>query len=132
MLEILLDRQSARFNRREILMNSSAAALLWGCQAAQQEKSTGIRALNVAQRHNKLAIDVHCHIFNASDLPVRRFVERVVFGVYENPSQNSGKALLGGLVARFASNGAVTAAAELRQLSRGTSNQVGQIYPSTR
>ena len=46
-----------------------------------------------------LIIDVHCHAFNAHDLPVRGFVQRVVFGDHEDtiildPSEPVSKSLL--------------------------------------
>ncbi|WP_322883383.1 hypothetical protein U8C37_25410 (plasmid) [Sinorhizobium medicae] len=31
-------------------------------------------------------IDAHCHIFNASDLPVQSFLQRVIFEDYEDAS----------------------------------------------
>lgn len=66
-------------------------------------------------------IDVHCHLFNASDLPIRGFLRRVVFEDYED--QENAFALpspLAALIATlvgFLRNGVVTADEELRQLT---------------
>ena len=75
-----------------------------------------------------IGIDAHCHVFNAHDLPVRGFVQSVVFGdpddtVILDPSPEASRELLpwvGALLVEFLlSGGAPSAESELREIEFG-------------
>ena len=75
-------------------------------------------------------IDIHCHTFNASDLPVRGFVQRIVFGDWENQvvldrdpqtSKAIGPALAATLIGWLSS--AITAKEELALLQSGQASK---------
>ena len=71
-------------------------------------------------------VDVHCHLFNASDLPVRGFAQRVVLGDPEDqvvlgPDPSTSRAALphlAGLLVELLSGPAPTARAELAAIDR--------------
>ncbi len=73
------------------------------------------------------AVDTHCHVFNASDLPVRGFVQRVVLSDEEDqvvlhPDQPTARAIgpwfAGILIDILSNGGAPSAAAELKHMDR--------------
>lgn len=69
------------------------------------------------------AVDAHCHLFNASDLPIRGFLRRVVFEDYEDQEAPqalrlpSPLAALIATLARFLSVGVISADEEFAQLT---------------
>ena len=70
-----------------------------------------------------LLVDTHCHVFNASDLPVRGFVQRVALGDEEKQVVlgPTGRALLpwiGATLIEILGSGAKSAADELAEMSR--------------
>ncbi len=68
------------------------------------------------------AIDVHCHVFNVTDVPVRNFIRRVVFGVYEEQALLAlprVKGLVAWLIAGLTKPGVMTAKEELERLNAG-------------
>lgn len=73
------------------------------------------------------AVDVHCHIFNAADLPVKGFIQRVVFEDYEEqavfslPANQAALALpwFAAVLVKFVLHSAPTADEELEDLSAG-------------
>ena len=80
-------------------------------------------------------IDTHCHVFNASDLPVKGFIQRVVFEDYEDaavpeaveiPSPFAG--LLATLIS-FLKLGVISAEKENEMLIGGNEAIVGQFDP---
>jgi predicted TIM-barrel fold metal-dependent hydrolase len=73
-------------------------------------------------------VDAHCHFFNAADIPIRGFLERVVFEDYPatqipSPSLGFGGSILRGLIATLADfllkAGAPTPRQELQCFSHG-------------
>lgn len=65
--------------RRDFLKQASmsALALVSGCKPESQRSPGSGHPL----------IDTHCHIFNASDLPIERFLRQVVFEIYPEQTQ---------------------------------------------
>jgi len=72
-----------------------------------------------------LAIDVHCHVFNVTDVPVRQFIRRVVFEDYERqallPLPRWVKGLIAWLISALTKPGVITAKEELEKLNSGHS-----------
>ena len=83
----------------------------------------------------RTGIDAHCHVFNASDLPVSGFVRRVVLGehedqiVFSESSADEGLLLSGlaGFLVRILSQGAISAEAEAAQLKNGMKLSGGEV-----
>jgi predicted TIM-barrel fold metal-dependent hydrolase len=71
------------------------------------------------------AIDVHCHVFNVTDVPVRQFIRRVVFEDYERqtflPLPRWIKGLIAWLISALTKPGVITAKEELDKLNAGHS-----------
>jgi predicted TIM-barrel fold metal-dependent hydrolase len=65
----------------------------------------------------EMLIDMHCHVFNASDLPASTFIRRVVTKSF-SAEPDALALLIGGVVSVLAGN-APTAAAELADISAG-------------
>lgn len=87
-----------------------------------------------AQEPDLSGIDAHCHVFNAHDLPVRGFVQRVVFGDGEgviilDPSAEASRQLLpwvgAVLIELLLTGGAPSADGELREIEFGLPSFVG-------
>ncbi|MDW9463584.1 amidohydrolase family protein [Sinorhizobium meliloti] len=81
-------------------------------------------------------IDAHCHIFNASDLPVQSFLQRVIFEDYEDASVPEASAAvppqLAGLLATlisFLKLGVISADTELAQLTANEESLLSQYDP---
>lgn len=78
-----------------------------------------------AAQHAAASIDVHCHVFNASDLSVGGFLRRVTFEDYADQVQVSAlkpPSFVSGLIAtlvRFLSKDVITARQELDRLRSG-------------
>jgi len=102
-------------DRRHLLKLSVSAPLAWVLYRSDEARS---------QATASDVIDVHCHVFNASDVPVRGFVQRVVLGDEEgqiiiepNPALRDAviPAFLAFLV-KLMSTGAPTAEQELEDI----------------
>jgi len=112
-------RKDQNYSRRDILEFSaygSLLALLPGCKTTYPKPDF---------RLIKNGIDAHCHVFNASDLPVGQFIQRVALKDYEDtltlPSDNRESAV-GGLASwltNFLTGGSITAAEEIDALKDG-------------
>jgi predicted TIM-barrel fold metal-dependent hydrolase len=90
--------------------------------------------LSWAQDSGLVGIDAHCHVFNAHDLPVRGFVQRVVFGDSEDlvildPSPAASRELVpwvGAVLVELLLTGAAPSAEdELREIDEGQPAFVG-------
>lgn len=110
--------------RRELLWLLGAAAAVSampGC--ARWEPEPG----RCASENRDPVIDVHCHFFNASDVPVRGFVEYVALGelreeFFPRATDVQTKGLFNGLIALLVdilSRGAADAVTEARRLRAG-------------
>lgn len=67
--------------RRQFLRTGTAALLSLGTGCVISEVPSGAPLSRAASSSGLAgaAIDIHCHIFNARDLPIRKFVRNVVF-----------------------------------------------------
>jgi len=67
-------------DRRKFLALIGSLPLAYSCfGAAQLGAQSSVTASSAAS-----TIDVHCHVFNASDLPIHGFLQRIVFGDEED------------------------------------------------
>lgn len=113
-------------DRRRFVAQLAAAAcgsrLLSGCTPAQLQSSS---------RAPPFLIDVHCHVFNAADLPVRGFIQQVALGdeqhqVALGPADRAALPWLAAVLVEMLGSGAKTADAELAELQRGSSSGTGE------
>ncbi len=106
------------FDRRALLRGSAATALLAPLHPALAQDG------DASPGGSAPGIDIHCHIFNAADLPIRGFVENVVFqledfGQWPNevlPELNDVLPELLELIVAILKTGAPSAAEELALL----------------
>lgn len=96
---------------------SFVGSALGGCSLLDDDK------VELRRGWRTIGIDVHCHIFNASDLPVEGFVRRVALGDHEDqvvfPATGPEEGFVAGLGAfliAILSNKAKTAAEEIRDI----------------
>ena len=118
-------REPALTRRRLLALIASAWALpaLAGCapQLGDRLRRTGPADLSAG------AIDAHCHVFNASDLPVGQFMRRVVLSDYEDTvslpavpdPEESLSGVLADFITRLLSRSALTAREEAEAIQRG-------------
>ena len=105
---------AAKVSRRKFGLG---AAAMFGLTGSSARLADSLHAQDLTSR-----IDVHCHVFNASDLPVGGFLHRVIFEDYSGQIQfNALKppSFVSGLLAtlvRFLSIDVITARQELVQL----------------
>jgi predicted TIM-barrel fold metal-dependent hydrolase len=114
------------FRRRDLAWFASALGV--GLLAACRDRGSAAVATPAGGRAAvpMLRVDAHCHLFNASDLPGQRFVQRVVLEDAErqvvlggDPARSRAAIpALAGLLARILGSGAPTAEAELRAIER--------------
>ena len=101
----------ARVSRRTLL--GALAAFVASANSVRQSRAQGGSA----------TVDVHCHVFNASDLPVRGFLQRVVFEDYGEQATDfalpSPLAALIAVLVDFLQVGVPTAEEELADLGPG-------------
>src|SRR5882724_7709010 len=65
-------------DRRQFLRLGAASLLFSGAGCATTEESASVPNTQEGLTSAR-TIDVHCHIFNARDLPIRNFVRIIVF-----------------------------------------------------
>jgi predicted TIM-barrel fold metal-dependent hydrolase len=107
--------------RRQVLrfaLGGLASPLLLSCAATLGPG----RAVRSGAGHS-LLVDVHCHVFNASDLPVRGFVQRVVFGDEEEqvvlgPEARAVLPWIGSVLIELLGDRAKTAEEELAEMAQ--------------
>jgi predicted TIM-barrel fold metal-dependent hydrolase len=106
-------------DRRQFLAQAGAVVaggfLFGGCTSAQVQPSAAPAPF---------LVDVHCHVFNAADLPVRGFIQRVALGDEENqvpigPSERAALPWLAAVLIEMIGTNAKTADAELAEIQRG-------------
>ena len=106
-------------HRRQVLrcvLGSLASPFLLGCAATLAPGVAGRSSTG-----HSLLVDVHCHVFNASDLPVRGFVQRVVLGDEEDqvalgPEARAVLPWIGAILIELLGGGAKTADEELAEM----------------
>ena len=129
------------FARRRLLLSAALRTLttaamtpLWAACAPGQP------APLTSSLQRRAGIDVHCHVFNASDLPVSGFVRRVVLGegehqvVFSESGADEGL-LVSGLadfLVRILSQGAISARREAERLRSGERPPGGKVERRTR
>jgi predicted TIM-barrel fold metal-dependent hydrolase len=108
---------ASEISRRQFAIGSSLFVMASGLtsSAARAQQASAVGA-------GRDAIDVHCHVFNASDLPIAGFLRRVVFEDYEEQVTPDALRLpspVAGLIATligFLRHGVITAEEELERL----------------
>src|SRR3546814_601111 len=115
---MILPLSEWEFSRRAFLRALAATGSGFACGQA------------FGQEPGLVGIDAHCHVFNAHDLPVRGFVQRIVFGDSEDtvildPLPEASLQLfpwIGAvLVELLITGGAPSAESELREIESGAS-----------
>ena len=114
------------YSRRHLLLTGACFAI-WprGTSAEESENANPAEAL----------IDVHCHVFNASDIPVRGFVQRVALGDEENQrrpvvdadGERAPLPALASILIALLSSSTITAKQELDRLGRSGADAAPEL-----
>lgn len=125
----LMHGKPSVLDRRQLLQWAGRGALIAGMTPQLSRNAFGQVSMPV--------IDAHCHVFNASDLPVRNFIRRVVFEDYEeaSPAALAIPRPFAGLIATlisFLSTGVITATAELELIEGGFGALASEFDPYSR
>lgn len=105
--------------RRDLLKNSTALSVLFLAGCGQTEPVTAI-----GLPHS--SIDMHAHIFNAKDIPLRGFLTQVALRREDKPAGNSPYQGLINLLVSILFNRTKTAAKELSEIRKGSANRPAQ------
>ncbi len=68
-----IQREAGPWSRRQLL---GAAATLLGSACVKPLAETGLRVSESLNKTVETTVDIHCHLFNGTDLPVLRFLEK--------------------------------------------------------
>lgn len=105
-------------NKRKFLqilagIGTLPAATSWAIENWQEESSNACQSTAVFA-----AIDVHCHVYNAKDLPIPGFAAQVVLSSWPDIAKSFAQMLIW-LLSQLMDAGTISAADELKEIKRG-------------